>query len=1074
MSDINQISPGIRDSLLLHNLAFSDSIYHYVNHASGIGLPVQFTNQYGLNQNIPLQQTGTNVLNTIGLYNKYIPNEYELKTIEFTQNNNSTIMGGYYSNGRLNGYGDNVDFISGVIQGTSILDIQNRSLASVLLSSTDVINDTDLAKIGNKQLFEHLKYRTIQNAYQSTVGRVNVNIFSLLNGGDFLKRDYEITKPKTLLGNIGDVALELLGLYNPFAEMSDDVSIYTYENAYKGQSLINTIERNNKFIIETGGGQRSLLELNLRNNLNPTFNGGGVRYSPNYLINDEIIGLNKDVNGEYDDRYINYIDGEVVRTNNRNTINRYGENEITYDVRSVDSENFVKISDEINFEDEFSTPQQNDFSIEFTTDKKSLLDKTTDLFNKDKIKTIINNKGSNNVSDESLVSIHANSDRNFSGTSISKGSQVIYLEKLTSTESESNPNNYFCRSWVSNYGYDRVSRLQKNRGLDGQIGRREGIDGSVLDTNGFVRMSPYIGSDVKKFMFSLENLAWANNIINLPEWEIGPGDLMTGTKGRIMWFPPYDLKFSESVGVNLDTHFFIGRGEPMYTYNNTERSGQLSFKVIMDHPQYMNDKSIKNFYGEELYEDVIQSLIAGCGDLSILGDNPLSQIEKNALEVINSIPEEVIDLANEIPPEPFDIYFPNDVATIGLPEDIDGLDDWIEDLFANPTGDITKDVAWPLYEIKGSTSSPYTTPWINSRTEGYTAGTTTDTNGTYKDRLNYGLNKWKSTSFLNELKDILENKCKTCKVYISGYASKDGKPDSNKSLSEDRAKNIANFLRNTVLKNDVVDESVRFGSSNETVVGKGETGVDSNSDRDHIEKKRARTVRVSFEPNLEIKQELEKNPKIEENKKIIEEFAMELSKRFFNEAEYFKRLSQVDPVFYHKITEKIKYFSPAFHSITPEGFNSRLTFLHQCTRQGATTHESSQRPNNMVFGMPPVCILRIGDFYNTKIMIESLNIDYEENWDLNPEGVGVQPMIANVSISFKFLGGSSLEGPISQLQNAVAFNYYANTQIFDPRANYYSRFESNTQDDEDQGGVTEKYKYVNGLRNLGQILKMNE
>ena len=95
--------------------------------------------------------------------------------------------------------------------------------------------------------------------------------------------------------------------------------------------------------------------------------------------------------------------------------------------------------------------------------------------------------------------------------------------------------------------------------------------------------------------------------------------------------------------------------------------------------------------------------------------------------------------------------------------------------------------------------------------------------------------------------------------------------------------------------------------------------------------------------------------------------------------------------------EKIKYFHPGFHSITPEGFNSRLNFLHQCTRQGPTTN-SDGNPDNLAFGRPPVCILRIGDFYHTKIIIDSLTIDYDPLvWDLNPEGVGVQPMIANVT-----------------------------------------------------------------------------
>jgi hypothetical protein len=72
--------------------------------------------------------------------------------------------------------------------------------------------------------------------------------------------------------------------------------------------------------------------------------------------------------------------------------------------------------------------------------------------------------------------------------------------------------------------------------------------------------------------------------------------------------------------------------------------------------------------------------------------------------------------------------------------------------------------------------------------------------------------------------------------------------------------------------------------------------------------------------------------------------------------------------------------------------------------------------------------------------MDSVNIDYEPLvWDLNPEGIGVQPMIANVSISFKFIGGSSLMGPINKLQNALSFNYFANTQVYDPRADYIAK-----------------------------------
>lgn len=161
-------------------------------------------------------------------------------------------------------------------------------------------------------------------------------------------------------------------------------------------------------------------------------------------------------------------------------------------------------------------------------------------------------------------------------------------------------------------------------------------------------------------------------------------------------------------------------------------------------------------------------------------------------------------------------------------------------------------------------------------------------------------------------------------------------------------------------------------------------------------------------------------------------------KRYDNEGEFFQLLERNAPFMHHLISEKIKYFDPAYHSISPEGFNARLTFLQQCTRQGPTVGNSdynSKTAYNLAFGRPPVCVLRLGDFYYTKIIINSINIQYENaQWDLNPEGIGVMPMFAKVSMSFTFLGGSDLAGPISRLQNAVSFNYYANASVYDNRA----------------------------------------
>ena len=190
--------------------------------------------------------------------------------------------------------------------------------------------------------------------------------------------------------------------------------------------------------------------------------------------------------------------------------------------------------------------------------------------------------------------------------------------------------------------------------------------------------------------------------------------------------------------------------------------------------------------------------------------------------------------------------------------------------------------------------------------------------------------------------------------------------------------------------------------------------------------------------------------------------------RYDNEGEFFELLEKNDPFLHHLITDKIKYFDPAFHSISPEGFNARLTFLHQCTRQGSTVGGADSQIGstayNLAFGRPPVCVLRLGDFYYTKIIINSISIQYETpQWDLNPEGIGVMPMFAKVSLNFVFLGGSDLAGPISRLQNAVSFNYYANTGVYDNRAEM-------VQYDPDGSGREVKFKpfsYPDMMHNNG-------
>lgn len=217
-----------------------------------------------------------------------------------------------------------------------------------------------------------------------------------------------------------------------------------------------------------------------------------------------------------------------------------------------------------------------------------------------------------------------------------------------------------------------------------------------------------------------------------------------------------------------------------------------------------------------------------------------------------------------------------------------------------------------------------------------------------------------------------------------------------------------------------------------------------------------RYVKISLVPAPEcIKPYYDELQKIEENtaKQINEDAALEVEREkqkqqaqfekekeqaknsvlnMYKECDYFETIKKEDSFLYDSIKDKLKNFHPAFHSITPEGFNSRITFLQQCGRQGPSFVDPNQ-PQNTAFGRPPVCILRLGDFYFSKIIIDSINFNFDPlQWDLNPEGIGVQPQIVSVDLNFKFIGGSTLQGPLTQLQNAVSYNFFANTAIYMP------------------------------------------
>ena len=592
----------------------------------------------------------------------------------------------------------------------------------------------------------------------------------------------------------------------------------------------------------------------------------------------------------------------------------------------------------------------------------------------------------------------------------------------------------YCRSWSVKNPYSKYYDTIRHEKL-----RRDAIfqAHTILEDNGMPKIVPYPDDyefssvNPSRYMLSLENLAWqgTREFNVLPKCEQGPND------GRIMWFPPYDINFTDNSSVNWESTSFIGRPEPIYTYNNTERTGTLSFTVIVDHPSALN--SLRNDTKANL-----ERYFAGCEDLTQTAHGDIT-------------PEEIT---------------PPDEAQI--PQEIDP-----------PTGETPK----------------LTYYFQNADTKGeFAPGRNVYTDVGQKYEIN-GLNASFRSDLDKMVKFLLTPKGKRYRIISEGFTSALNVSDYNDVLGNDRAIAIQTYLRDCqsgLTETETGNNAVPYDDGSEgdvktypkeinwinsdlrwaKPVGRGETpdsgqdepisgGTTQEQKEAIINNPKAKLARkgeitLEYNPNIddmmkakatnETEQinkdrQAEYNRKVADRQGIIDDASQKLANEMVNECSYFNKIKVEVSFIYDSLKEKVRNFHPAFHSMTPEGLNSRLTFLKQCTRQGPNI--AKNEPQNMAFGKPPICVLRIGDFYHTKIVIDSINFSYEPLiWDLNPEGIGVQPMITKVDLNFKFIGGSSLGGPIDELQNAVAFNFFANTSVYNRRKNVTLKTEGKSID----------------------------
>lgn len=748
-------------------------------------------------------------------------------------------------------------------------------------------------------------------------------------------------------------------------------------------------------------------------------------------------------------------------------------------------------------------------------------------------------------------------------TLLSRGSAVKYVDKFgqeTGVE--------YCRAWTKDRTYlnysDTMKRTANIRKFDGSVlggGSRPwnfniapmsngngSFDGS---TNIFRQGKDFYA---KKYMFSIENLAWKTSNIpgytynDLPYCERG------NNGGRVMWFPPYDLKIQETNSAKWDANSFLGRPEPIYTYQNTERTGSISFKVIVDHPSVLNLLVREHFKGmsDEESDNYINAFFAGCEEVDFYdliqrystitpddaklileyleGGNDkdtierkkylLKRIEQNqppitqptgnvnttstpenislevSLKFLNDEPEKNGDKKSIVSPSTYKSYLDRITRSGFKEEQITLLNNVVTNLVKGiyPPNYTSKDRNNDLRTLFGydgiteaqipdlmTKQSASLAAIIDGASSGYTKFVSSiqqlqedikndvvqemtihllsSTSAIADNDYNFYLSIRRSHSILQEILDKLcingvkpENKWSyngNSDIDIEyefkelGFTDKTGKlkittknEGEGYTISENTICGSKNFVEVELRKVAPVAFNCRQTQVNFVYTKKNQTVQNIPSEPKTSGNQSTPLFQIVPDTNVTLGVDsviARRRPPIDAMKQII--------MKTLSECYYFKKLEETDPLVFGSLKDKFKYFHPGFHSTTPEGLNSRLTFLLQCTRPGDTIPikgvDSSLdfRARNTSFGPPPICVLRIGDFYHSKIVIKDVNISYEDTtWDMNPEGIGIQPMIANVTLQVFFIGGQGLEKPVNMLQNALSSNFFANTEMYDPRS----------------------------------------
>lgn len=893
--------------------------------------------------------------------------------------------------------------------------------------------DTPLGEIGKEKLIENLEVNLRANLLEETIGRLNTDVFGIIQGEPLFRRDFVITVPKTPIGRSVNYVQRLQGLTLPFSYIPEEAF-----SLYKSSDL-SANERSSVLLSYTGRAYRKLIENTLQR--------PNHKYRPYLNPEDFTLQGNQymavDVNENSNNRELNikYVFFD------ENNVDEYGINrgtgyiEPTYSPQIIEKgliqQNPSMITDvpdaltedEIDFESDWSSFGVNNFN------PKSLLYKTKEIALEKNDLVFIDSFSKSFISNKSGESYN-----------ISKGSTITSQGAFQADDGEQfNANDYF-RVFNKGRKYNRLSRTLRHRGLD------NGDTRSTLADNGIPVYAPTFRASeqrvLRNYMFSISNSAWKGNAGDLPECEkyIAPN----GDVYRTMWFAPYNLEISESSSQDIKNHNFFGRPEPIYTASYTERKMSLSFSLLKDHPMIVNSLKGQRTHLWERYFKGDKSVQEEIDRLAANRLTPDEQEELNNLKRKFTPQQQVV--SEDVVPE----QQAEENEAQAADEDI------------KPFSIKLMSVYFPneYTEIPGNTEQLNNGYELTNNTLGYTyLNGVQKTSIQYRDSVSYGLNDqfYAASEVIKStfIEEFNKSPQKVEIIFVGHASAAITSRISNSSLAHQRAENtqswfveLFNGLGLSDYKPDFTEIVYKTRSKSDTE--DTETVDDEAGDTYNAKINRRVDILVNVYEESVIEDQTPINQTIDETiadndnynnqeniNNNVSQFLDELStsienKLFKNNCEYFKYLELNDPLFYNNISQAIDYFAPAFHSYTPQDFNERLTFLQQCVRSSNNIALDDGDPTNLYYGYQPFVYISIGDFFKSKAIISNLSIDYNAHdlqWDLNPEsGVGVEPMFAKITLELNIIGGQSMSGALSRLQTALSYNFYANTEMYDPRS----------------------------------------